>query len=87
MSYYTFFYPKRGYNNARFETVYAVINVSGLNRFENGTVVKAECIDYQYGAIRNDFDFGSCVLYTSDALRHYVQINVKNKYIYCRSFR
>ena len=49
---------------------------------ENGTVVKAECIDYQYGAIRNDFDFGSCVLYTSDALRHYVQINVKNKYKY-----
>ena len=47
---------------------------------ENGTVVKAECIDYQYGAIRNDFDFGSCVLYTADALRHYVQINVKNKY-------
>ena len=31
--------PKRGFNNARFETVYAVINVSDLNRFENGTVV------------------------------------------------
>jgi large subunit ribosomal protein L15 len=31
--------PKRGFNNAKFRTVYAVINVSDLNRFENGTVV------------------------------------------------
>ena len=31
--------PKRGFNNAQFDTVYAVINVSDLNRFENGTVV------------------------------------------------
>ena len=31
--------PKRGFNNARFTTTYATINVSDLNRFENGTVV------------------------------------------------
>ena len=31
--------PKRGFNNAKFRTVYAVINVSDLNRFENDTVV------------------------------------------------
>jgi len=31
--------PKRGFSNAEFKTVYAVINLSDLNRFENGTVV------------------------------------------------
>lgn len=47
---------------------------------ENGKTVKAECIDYQYGAIRNDFDFGSCILFSTDALRQYVKINVNIKY-------
>lgn len=31
--------PKRGFSNAKFKTVYGTINVSDLNRFENGTVV------------------------------------------------
>ena len=31
--------PKRGFSNYEFKTTYAVINVSDLNRFENGTVV------------------------------------------------
>ena len=31
--------PKRGFSNYLFRTEYAVINVSDLNRFENGTVV------------------------------------------------
>lgn len=31
--------PKRGFTNARFKTVYGVINVEDFNRFENGTVV------------------------------------------------
>jgi large subunit ribosomal protein L15 len=31
--------PKRGFSNAMFKKEYAVINVSDLNRFENGTVV------------------------------------------------
>ena len=31
--------PKRGFSNYLFKTEYAVINVSDLNRFENGTVV------------------------------------------------
>ena len=31
--------PKRGFSNAKFKTVYAVINLSDLNRFDNGTVV------------------------------------------------
>ena len=31
--------PKRGFSNAKFKTVYGTINVSDLNKFENGTVV------------------------------------------------
>jgi large subunit ribosomal protein L15 len=31
--------PKRGFNNTRFATVYAVVNISDLNVFENGTEV------------------------------------------------
>ena len=31
--------PKRGFTNAKFKTVYAPINLSDLNRFEDGTVV------------------------------------------------
>ena len=31
--------PKRGFKNAKFKTVYGVINLADLNRFEDGTVV------------------------------------------------
>ena len=31
--------PKRGFKNARFKTVYGVINLADLNKFEDGTVV------------------------------------------------
>lgn len=31
--------PKRGFSNYLFKTEYAVINVSDLNKFDNGTVV------------------------------------------------
>ena len=31
--------PKRGFTNAKFKTTYAIINVSDLNVFEDGTVV------------------------------------------------
>ncbi|HEU4965576.1 MAG TPA: 50S ribosomal protein L15 [Bacilli bacterium] len=36
--------PKRGFNNARFATVYAELNVSKLNLFEAGTVVTPELL-------------------------------------------
>ena len=36
--------PKRGFNNARFRTEYAVINLSDLNRFEDGTTVTPELL-------------------------------------------
>ena len=36
--------PKRGFSNAMFKTTYAVINVSDLNMFENGTEVTPELL-------------------------------------------
>ncbi len=35
---------KRGFSNARFKTVYATINVSDLNRFNDGDVVTPELL-------------------------------------------
>ena len=35
---------KRGFNNARFRTVYACVNVSDLNRFDENTVVTPELL-------------------------------------------
>ncbi len=31
--------PKRGFKNAKFKTVYGVINLADLNKFDDGTVV------------------------------------------------
>lgn len=36
--------PKRGFNNKRFTTVYAVINLSDLNRFNDGDTVTPELL-------------------------------------------
>ena len=36
--------PKRGFSNAMFKKTYAVINVSDLNMFENGTEVTVELL-------------------------------------------
>ncbi|HBA37133.1 MAG TPA: 50S ribosomal protein L15 [Firmicutes bacterium] len=36
--------PKRGFSNKQFETKYAVINLSDLNRFEDGDVVTPELL-------------------------------------------
>lgn len=43
--------PKRGFSNAMFKTRYAVINVSDLNRFENGTEVTPELL-FEMGIIK-----------------------------------
>lgn len=47
--------PKRGFNNARFRTVYATINVSDLNRFENGTLVSPALLK-EVGLVKNQLD-------------------------------
>ena len=36
--------PKRGFSNAKFKTVYAVINLSDLERFEDGATVTPEIL-------------------------------------------
>ena len=36
--------PKRGFSNARFKTVYAIVNLSDLNNFEEGSVVSLELL-------------------------------------------
>lgn len=46
---------KRGFNNKRFQTVYATINVSELNRFEEGTVVTPELL-IDTGIIKKQLD-------------------------------
>lgn len=46
--------PKRGFNNARFTTRYAIINLSDLNKFFNdGDVVSAEILK-ERGIIKNN---------------------------------
>ena len=44
--------PKRGFNNANFTRRYAIVNVSQLDRFEEGTRVDAEVLT-KAGIIRN----------------------------------
>ncbi len=47
--------PKRGFNNKKFAKVYAEINVSDLNVFENGTVVTPELL-VEKGLIKKIYD-------------------------------
>ena len=37
-------HPKRGFNNSRFATNYAIVNVEDLNRFVDGTVVDMDVL-------------------------------------------
>ncbi|MDD3341353.1 MAG: 50S ribosomal protein L15 [Bacilli bacterium] len=47
--------PKRGFTNARFKTEYAVINMSDLNKFEDGAVVTPEILK-EMGLVKNQLD-------------------------------
>ena len=44
--------PKRGFTNARFKTVYAVINMTDLNRFEDGAAITPELLK-EMGLVKN----------------------------------
>ena len=46
---------KRGFSNARFRKVYACVNVSDLNRFDDDTVVSPELL-IETGLIKKDLD-------------------------------
>jgi large subunit ribosomal protein L15 len=47
--------PKRGFNNAQFKTVYAVVNVSDLERFDAGTTID-EAMLREAGLVRGTID-------------------------------
>ena len=47
--------PKRGFNNAKFRKEFAVINLSDLNRFEDGTVVDIALLK-EVGLIKKELD-------------------------------
>ena len=47
--------PKRGFSNAMFKVRYAVINLSDLNKFEDGSVVTPELLK-EMGLIKNQLD-------------------------------
>ena len=44
--------PKRGFSNAKFKVEYATINLSDLNRFDEGTVVTPELLK-EMGLVKN----------------------------------
>lgn len=47
--------PKRGFSNAMFKTTYAVINLSDLERFEEGATVTPEILK-EMGLVKNQKD-------------------------------
>ena len=47
--------PKRGFTNARFKTEYAIINLSDLNKFEDGAVVTPELLK-EMGILKQQLD-------------------------------
>ncbi len=47
--------PKKGFSNYEFKTTYATINVSDLNRFENGTVVSPALLK-EVGLVNKQLD-------------------------------
>ncbi|WP_248929014.1 50S ribosomal protein L15 [Paenibacillus hamazuiensis] len=68
--------PKRGFNNARFATEYAIVNLSDLNKFAAGTEVTPELL-LESGLVKNPKD-GIKILGNGDLS---VQLTVKaNKF-------
>ena len=47
--------PKRGFSNVKFKTEYAVINLSDLNKFEDGAIVTPEILK-EMGILKNQLD-------------------------------
>ncbi len=56
--------PKRGFNHKRFAAVYAEVNVSALNVFDDGAIVTAESL-IEAGLIKKAYD-GVSVLGNGD---------------------
>ena len=47
--------PKRGFTNAMFKTEYAIINLSDLNKFEDGATVSPELLK-EMGLVKKQLD-------------------------------
>ena len=47
--------PKRGFSNAKFKVVYTIVNLSDLNRFEDGTVVTPALLK-EVGLVKKGLD-------------------------------
>jgi len=47
--------PKRGFNNARFKTVYGIVNLCDLNDFEDGATVNEQLLR-EVGLVRGTID-------------------------------
>ncbi len=47
--------PKRGFSNARFKKVYAIMNLDDLNKFEDGAEVTPEILK-DMGLVKNTLD-------------------------------
>ena len=47
--------PRRGFSNKRFETKYAIVNVSDLNRFKDGDTVTPELLK-ESGLVKKELD-------------------------------
>ena len=47
--------PKRGFNNAAFKTVYAIVNIGDLAKFEEGAHVNEQLLR-EKGLISGNFD-------------------------------
>lgn len=47
--------PKRGFNNSRFATRYAIVNISSLEVFKEGTIVDTELLKAS-GIIKKEYD-------------------------------
>jgi len=47
--------PKRGFSNDRFKTVYAIVNIEELNKFDNGTVVTGALLK-ENGIVKKEFN-------------------------------
>lgn len=47
--------PKRGFSNARFKTVYAILNMSDLNKFEDGAIITPILLK-EMGILKNQLD-------------------------------
>ena len=50
----------------------AMVYADHFNRAADGSETQAPVIDYQFGSLRDDFDFGGVLLYRTDALKEAV---------------